>query len=66
MAYAYTVHGSEDGVVAVCGNKKRALEKAIEYVRQTSEEFEIVKSGDWVTYVRGYRVTATVEKYWLE
>ena len=66
MAYAYTVHGSEDGIFAVCGNKKRAMEKAVAYVKSASEEYEIRNSDSWLTYVEGCRITATVERFWIE
>jgi hypothetical protein len=66
MAYAYTVHGSEDGVFAVCGNKKRAMEKAVAYVENVSEEYEIRHSDSWLTYVEGCRIAATVERFWIE
>ena len=66
MAYAYTVHGSEDGIFAVCGNNKRAVEKAVAYVKNAGEQPEIRYSESWVTYVEGHRITATVEKFWIE
>jgi hypothetical protein len=66
MAWAYTVHGSEDGIVTVCGNKKRAVEKAVAYVENAGEEPEIRGSDPWTTYVEGHSTTATVEKFWIE
>jgi hypothetical protein len=66
MAYAYTVYGSEDGIFAVCGNKKRAVEKAVDYVKNAGEEPEIREGGAWSTYVEGHRITATVERFWIE
>lgn len=66
MAYAYQVTGSEDGTIAICANRQRAIEKAIEYVLQNDPAYDRSdnKYGDVSIY--GDSLSAYVEKWWLE
>ncbi len=38
MANVYQVYGNHDGVLAIYGSKKRAIEAAIEYVQYNGNE----------------------------
>lgn len=66
MAYAYQVTGSEDGTIAICGNRKRAIEKAIEYVQQSDTTYERNDSECGYSSIHGERLSAYVEKWWME
>ena len=67
MAYAYTVSGSEDGVFAVVGSKKKALIKAAEYLSNSDDEVvNVVNSGKYHTAVHGDRVSIDIERFWME
>jgi len=65
MSYAYLVTGSEDGPIAICTSRKKAIEKAIAYVTDTGQGYDMT---DGLTYVSVYGATwdAHVEKFWLE
>lgn len=66
MAYAYLITGSEDGTIAICGNRKRAIELAIEYVSKhdTVADRSDDKYGNSSIY--GTRLSAYVERWWME
>lgn len=66
MAYAYQVTGSEDGTIAICGNRKRAIEVAIEYVLQSGDTYESSDDKYGNASIYGEHATAYVEKWWLE
>lgn len=64
----YTVKGSEDGIIAVCGSLKKAKERAIEYVEQgkgdgsAEPDFE----GTFLWEYIGNAGTCQIEKFILE
>ncbi len=64
MSYAYQVIGSEDGTIGICASRKRAIEKAVEYVTQDSWAFEREDSNGDV-YIEGDRISARVEQWFL-
>ena len=64
MSYAYQVTGSEDGTIGIFANRKRAIEKAVEYVTQDSWAFEREDSNGDV-YIEGDRISARVEQWFL-
>lgn len=67
MAYAYLVTGSEDGPLAICSSRERAVEKAIAYVTDTDigQEYDMTEG---LTHASVYGATcyAYVERFWLE
>tara|TARA_R110001606_G_scaffold219736_1_gene367602 strand:+ start:373 stop:576 length:204 start_codon:yes stop_codon:yes gene_type:complete len=67
MANVYQVNGSEDGVLGIYGNKKRAIEAAIQYVQYSgSEEFTVDTNNPYITYIEGEDSTAQVEQFYLK
>jgi hypothetical protein len=66
MAYAYQVTGSEDGTIAICGNRKRAIEMAIAYVQQRDSTYEQNDHENGYFSIYGDHLSACVEKWWLE
>lgn len=70
MAYAYTVKGSEDGIIGVFGNVQRAKDKAQEYTQgQLVDTWKNVESGVWMWIYESDTngsITAEVEKWWIE
>lgn len=70
--YAYLVKGSEDGVFSVCGNKKRAFEKAVSYVSEKNEPYdedvkiESASNFYWSFEADNSSTDAWVEKFVLE
>jgi hypothetical protein len=65
MSYAYQVVGSEDGTIAICANRKRAIEKAVEYVMQTSDTYDRTDTKYGDTYIEGDSISARVERWFL-
>ena len=81
MAYAYTVTGSEDGIVGVYGNRTRAENAAKKYIKSSygcdREDYNInIDKCEWITLMEGqskdkiygsYSIGAqsTVEKFYL-
>ena len=81
MAYAYTVTGSEDGIVGVYGNRTRAENAAKKYIKNSyncdREDYNInIDKSEWITLMEGqskdkiygsYSIGAqsTVEKFYL-
>ena len=61
MAYAYTVTGSEDGIVGVYGNRTRAENAAKKYIENSyravdraSEDYNInIDKCEWITLMEG-------------
>ena len=64
MSYVYQVTGSEDGTIGIFANRKRAIEKAVEYVTQVSWACEREDSNGDV-YIEGDRISARVEQWFL-
>ena len=67
MAKVYQVYGNHDGVLAIYGSKKRAIEAAIEYVQQNGNDyFNIDKDNPYITYIEGEDSTAQIEQFYLK
>ena len=64
MAYAYTVKGSEDGIIGVFGNVQRAKASAQEYTQ--GELVNTRKNMGWMWIYEGDTCSAEVEKWWIE
>ena len=66
MANVYQVYGNHDGVLAIYGSKKRAMQAAKEYVQQNGNDyFNVDDDNPYITYVEGEDSTAQVEKFYL-
>tara|TARA_R110002167_G_scaffold190810_1_gene393111 strand:+ start:340 stop:543 length:204 start_codon:yes stop_codon:yes gene_type:complete len=67
MANVYQVFGQDDGVLGIYGNKKRAIQAAIEYVQDCGiEEFTIDTNNPYITYIESESSTAQVEQFYLK
>jgi len=62
MKYAYTVKGSEDGLMGVYTSMRRAEQEAINYVAQAGEDLESDTYGNITEYVNGW-LQAEVQKW---
>lgn len=66
----YLVKGSEDGVIAVYSSRVKAVERAVQYVLDYTEDTltPVINKGKWMTFVsaegasEGAWVDAEVEK----
>lgn len=65
MSYAYQVIGSEDGTIGICASRKRAIEKAVEYVTQNGDTYERTDTKYGDVYIDGGGVSARVERWFL-
>ena len=66
MANVYQVYGNHDGVLAIYGSKKRAMQAAKEYVQQNGNDyFNVDDDNPYITYIEGEDSTAQVEKFYL-
>ena len=65
MSYAYQVIGSEDGTIGICANRKRAIEKAIEYVTQNGGTYERTDTEYGDVYIEAGNISASVERWFL-
>lgn len=67
MAYAYTVKGSEDGIIGVFGSVQRAKAKAQEYTQgELVDTWKSVENGVWMWIFEGDIASAEVEKWWID
>jgi hypothetical protein len=67
MAKVYQVNGSEDGVLGIYGNKKRAIQAAIQYVENSGgEDYNIDNNNAYITYIEGEYSSANVELFHLQ
>ena len=67
MANVYQVYGNHDGVLAIYGSKKRAIDAAIQYVQQNGVlECTIDKDNPYITYIEGEDSKAQVEQFHLQ
>ena len=66
--YVYTVRGNSGKIICVCSSKKKAVDKAIWYVKLLGESFTDLKLTDGPHYyeVEGINSSAEVEKFLLE
>lgn len=65
MSYAYQVIGSEDGTIGICASRKRAIEKAIEYVTQNGGTYERTDTKYGDVCIEGDNVNSRVERWFL-
>jgi hypothetical protein len=73
MAKVYMVRGSEDGNIGVYSSRKKATERAVQYVQRSFEgSVKVsVERSEWMTHVypvdadgeTSYRVSAEVEAW---
>lgn len=66
MSYAYQVIGSEDGTIGICASRKRAIEKAVEYVTQSGDTYERTDSKYGDVHISGVNTSASVERWLME
>ena len=67
MANVYQVYGNHDGVLAIYGSKKRAIEAAIEYVQKNGNDYyNIDNNNAYITYIEGEYSSANVELFHLQ
>ena len=62
----YQVHGSEDGCIAICSSKKRAIAAAMEYVIASgcdAANIEVDNSSERMTDIMGESISAYVETW---
>ena len=71
MRYAYTVTGSEDGVIGVFTSYTRAVKNARAYIREAADDkgdgdvAQMTHQTKWTTYYEGNGATARIDSFAL-